>query len=214
MSSALHAGPGLKPPKPEMGPYTWEDFVALDEDDLRELVDGHLVEIEVPTNHHEYIVTMLGYSLVGWALENGARVCGSGYKVRMSSRRGFMPDLQLYRKGNLPKGQEQGLVEGRPDLVVEIVSPSSARYDRVTKLDGYLSKGVPEYWLVHPDERYVERFVLTEGGYLLAESAVDDAVFSPASFPGLSIPLERLWNPPEDEDVEAEAATAPEAETP
>jgi len=40
-------------------PYTWDDFVALEEDDLRELIDGELVEVEVPTASHEYIVWRL-----------------------------------------------------------------------------------------------------------------------------------------------------------
>jgi Uma2 family endonuclease len=48
-------------------PYTWDDFVALDEDDLRELIDGELVEVEVPTARHEDIVILLGYFLTAWS---------------------------------------------------------------------------------------------------------------------------------------------------
>src|SRR5260370_24596994 len=44
-------------------PYTWDDFVSLDEDDLRELIDGELVEGEVPTWQHEHIVALLLYHL-------------------------------------------------------------------------------------------------------------------------------------------------------
>ena len=127
-------------------PYTWDDFVALEEDDLRELIDGELVEVEVPTFGHEEIVLTLGYFLRAWIKAgHGGRVVGSGYKVRVSDRRGVMPDLQFYRQGNdAPADQEQGLVHGRADLLVEVVSPSSRRYDRVTKLRWYAQLGVPE----------------------------------------------------------------------
>ena len=46
----------VMPSSAASAPYTWDDFVALEEDDLRELIDGELVEVEVPTKLHEYIV--------------------------------------------------------------------------------------------------------------------------------------------------------------
>jgi Uma2 family endonuclease len=178
----------------EPGPYTWDDFVALDEDDLRELIDGELVEVEVPTEAHEGIVPMLSYYLVGWSLEHGGgRTLSSGYKVRISEKRGVMPDMQFYRSGNEPRGQPQGLIQGHPDLVVEIVSPSSVRYDRVIKMNWYAAIGAPEYWIVDPLARTLERLVLEAGRYVIAEALEGDSVFRPASFEGLVIPLARLW---------------------
>jgi Uma2 family endonuclease len=73
-------------------PVTWAEFVALPEDDLRELIDGELVGVEVPGPLHEAIVADLAYYLGGWVREHGAgRVLGSGYKVRVSETRGVMP---------------------------------------------------------------------------------------------------------------------------
>jgi Uma2 family endonuclease len=176
------------------GPYTWDDFVALDEDDLRELIDGELVEVEVPTHAHEGIVPMLSYFLVGWSLTHGGgETLGSGYKVRIGPKRGVMPDLQFYRPGNEPRDQQPGLVRGHPDLVVEIVSPTSVRYDRVTKMLWYASIATPEYWIVDPAARTLERLVLEGGRYAIAEALEGDDVFRPSSFEGLEIPLARLW---------------------
>jgi Uma2 family endonuclease len=175
--------------------YTWDDFIALEEDDLRELIDGELVEVEVPTRAHEEIVAGLCFFLRGWVEQgHGGRVTASGYKVRISDRRGVMPDVQLYRRGNdAPREQEQGLAQGRPDLVVEIVSQSSQRYDRVTKLRWYAQQGVPEYWLVDPQARTVERLLLRDGAYVIAASLAEDEVLRPESFEGLEIPLAKLW---------------------
>ncbi|HTR97878.1 MAG TPA: Uma2 family endonuclease [Candidatus Acidoferrales bacterium] len=175
--------------------YTWDDFVALDEDDLRELIDGELVEVEVPTDSHEYIVGRLVTALTNWAdAGHGGRALVSGYKVRISDRRGVMPDVQFFRAGNdASKRQQKGLVEGRPDLVVEVMSPSSIRYDRLKKLQWYAQLGVPEYWLVNPEAQMLERLVLREGVYAIVESLAGDDAFRPASFDGLEIPLARLW---------------------
>jgi Uma2 family endonuclease len=176
-------------------PYTWDDFIALEEDDLRELIDGELVEVEVPTDVHEYIVSRVVTALVNWSdAGHGGRVLASGYKVRVSDRRGVMPDVQFYRRGNeVSIEQAQGLARGRPDLAVEIMSPSSARFDRVTKLRWYAALGVPEYWLVDPQARTLERLSLRDGAYVIAASLADDETFAPESFEGLEIPLARLW---------------------
>ncbi len=178
---------------------SWADFIALDDDDLRELVDGELVEIEVPTEQHGYVVACLSAFLWNWASEHGGMVLGSGYKVRISDRRGAMPDVQYFRPGNVRGHGEQGLEEGAPDLAVEVVSPSSRRYDRVAKLAWYASIGVSEYWVVDPEAQIIERLGpdADAGLYRIEEAAAGDATFSPASFPGLEVPLARLWTLPE-----------------
>jgi Uma2 family endonuclease len=174
--------------------YTWDDFVELEEDDLRELIDGELVEVEVPRWDHEEIVGWLVFFLRAWAeAGHGGRVLGSGYKVRISDRRGVMPDVQFYRGGNEGKTQQKGLVHGRPDLVVEVLSPSSQRYDRVTKLRWYAQLGVPEYWVVDPQARTLERLVLREGSYVIVASLADDETFRAETFEGLEIPLTKFW---------------------
>jgi Uma2 family endonuclease len=178
--------------------FSWSDFVALDDDDRRELVDGELLEMDVPTETHEHIGALLIFHLVGWTRAgHPGRVLGSGYKIRISNKRGVMPDVQLYRSGNLPVGQEQGLTKGRPDLAVEILSPSSRSFDRVKKLHWYASIGVPEYWIVDPDAKTLEQLVLRGERYMIEESLTGDDVFTPSTFEGLRIPLRELWTQPE-----------------
>jgi Uma2 family endonuclease len=183
-----------------VGSYSWQDFIDLDDDDRRELIDGELIEVEVPKRIHEHIVAQVIVFLGLWARErDSGRVLGSGYKVRITDKRGVMPDVQFYRKENRADlEQYDGLAKGRPDLVVEIASPSSRRYDRVKKLRWYAEIGVPEYWVIDPEERTVERLVLegTEGSsgqYKIADALSEDEVFRPASFEGLEVPLRELW---------------------
>jgi Uma2 family endonuclease len=176
-------------------PVTWNDFVALDEDDLRELIDGELVEVEVPTGKHERIVALLCFFLTAWSKAgNGGRALASGYKVRISDLRGVMPDVQFYRRENgAADEQDGGLVSGHPDLVVEVVSPSSRRYDRVTKLRWYAALGATEYWLIDPDARTLEQLLLRDGAYVITTSLGEAETFEPPTFAGLAIPLGELW---------------------
>src|SRR6185295_2149269 len=153
----------LSEPLADVGPYTWRDFIELDEDDPRELLDGYLVEIEVPTWKHEAIVSTLIEIIGPWARARQAgRVIASGYKVRRSDKRGYMPDVQFYRAANLPTDQDKGLERGHPDLVIEVISPGSSSKDRVQKRHDYAAIGVPEYWLIDPEARILERQVLRD----------------------------------------------------
>ena len=186
----------MSEPAPRLTPEaTWEDFKTLPEDDRRELVDGKLLELEAPTWLHEQVVVGLAYFLTAWGLDHGAVVIGSAYPVRISRHQGFNPDLQLYLADNPHRGQAQGLEKGHPDLVVEVTSPSSRRYDRLTKVEGYACIGTPEYWIVDPEVRSIERLVLRDGLYFLAGGAAEDEIFRPTAFAGLEIPLSKLWNP-------------------
>lgn len=173
----------------------WTEFIAVPDHDRRELVGGELMELEVPTQLHEHIVMMLGYFLIAWRrAHGGGRVLSSGYKVRIDDEHGFMPDLQYFKPGR--EVPEQGLDKGGPDLAVEVISPSSAKFDRVNKLEGYEAIGTAEYWLVHPEQRTLHRYLLRDGTLTLDGAFGGDVVFRPATFPTLEIPLNELWTLP------------------
>jgi Uma2 family endonuclease len=175
---------------------TWEEFVELPDDDRRELIDGHLVEVEVPDENHELIVAALCHLLRAWARRRKAgRVLASGYKVRIAKYRGVMPDVQFFRTDNPTDRIENAIAmhRGRPDLAIEIISPSSVRYDRVKKLNWYKSIGVPEYWLISPKNRLLERFVLKDEHYVLTHSLEEGDVLRPSTMKGLRIPVSELF---------------------
>lgn len=172
---------------------SWDEFVLLDDEDRRELIEGRLVETEVPNRAHERAIGVLMRYLGNWAAAaDRGEVFGSGYKVKIGRHRGVMPDVQLVEADVDRPENEVGYVTGRPRLVVEVLSPSSVRYDRVIKLGYYQKAGVPEYWIVDPAHRTVERLVLENGKYVIAETASED-VFAPEGYDGLSIPFAELF---------------------
>jgi Uma2 family endonuclease len=173
--------------------YTWTDFVRLAEDDRRELVDGVLMEVDVPTKWHERIVTILLVLLDPWARRSGLVALASGYKVRVSASRGAMPDVQILTEAMYEAADENGLSRGRPEIAIEVMSPGSRGHDRVRKLQWYASIGVPEYWIVDTRDRTIEQLVLVRGTYEVKTVAENDEVFRPRGARGPKIPLAELW---------------------
>jgi len=100
--TAAHAHrmePTLDPSQPPApGPHNWDDFLALAEDDPRELIDGRLTEAAVPTALHEYIVMTLGIFVGSWARARRAGITpGSGFKVQINRKSG----VQIRGQGDL-----------------------------------------------------------------------------------------------------------------
>jgi Uma2 family endonuclease len=187
----------IPPVKPALGPHTWEEFVALPDDDRRELIDGELLEADVPTELHEYVVGTIFFHLTAWVRARRAGIVfPSGYKVRIDQRRGVMPDVQFYRHGSAAQRESQGVLSGAPDLAVEVISPSSLRYDQISKLNYYASIGTPEYWIVNPEARSLVRHLLRDGHFLIEEALEGDVTFRPSTFEGLSFDLGELWTLP------------------
>lgn len=84
-------------------------------------------------------------------------------------------------------------IEGPPDLVVEILSPTSVEHDRVRKAQVYARYGVPQYWIIAPEEQRLEVYQLHGTVYQRVAIHVGEATFQPSLFPGLTISLAQLW---------------------
>jgi Uma2 family endonuclease len=87
--------------------------------------------------------------------------------------------------------------KGAPNLIVEILSPSSSRMDMVVKHKLYREAGVCEYWIVSPEERYVLVNLLNDNGDYVQKGYIDDMIVQVTSLPGLEISLNDIF-----EDIE------------
>jgi Uma2 family endonuclease len=89
------------------------------------------------------------------------------------------------------KLDDQGC-NGAPDIIIEIMSPSNARYDRIVKFNKYREAGVREYWIVESEERVVSVYVLQDGQYMAVN--YDDAATVPVTIlPGCIIDLKTIF---------------------
>jgi len=171
-----------------------EEWAELPEDTPGELVDGVLVEEEVPTLLHETVIVWLTRKLGAWAEPRGGFVFGSGGKYKVSPRRGRMPDMTVYLRR---RPQARGLVDVPPDIAIEVVSerPSDRRRVRVEKVEDYASFGVPQYWLVDPEGRTLQIMTLTDSGlYAQARGAAEGVLDDIPGCEGLALDLDDLWS--------------------
>jgi Uma2 family endonuclease len=83
-------------------------------------------------------------------------------------------------------------IAGVPDMLVEVLSPSTARYDRTVKYESYRKAGVKEYWIVDPHERRVDVFLLQNGKYVKKTYTREEAV-APTVFPDCTIDLRAVF---------------------
>lgn len=182
-----------QPARP-LGRMTLEEWEALDEDVDGELVDGHLVEEEVPSFVHEIIVNWLAEYLGAWVKRQGGVAATSGVKYGLALGLGRKPDYTAFFAGQLPPAE--GLVRNPPDIAVEIVSRAARdrRRDRVEKYAEYARFGIPWYWIVDPKPRTLEVFLLgADGRYAEAFAASDGTHAAIPGCPGLTLDLDDLW---------------------
>ena len=184
-----------------------EEWEALDEDVEGELVDGVLVEEEMPSSAHGLLVALLIRALVDWTDAHGGFV-GATPKVLLRPGKGRIPDVCVFLGQRKPR--RRGAIRIPPDLMIEVVSPElrDVRRDRVEKPDDYAQFGVRFYWIVDPQLRSFEIFARREDGKYARElAAVAGVVESVPGFDGLTIDLDAFWKKldelPEDEDLDA-----------
>ncbi len=173
---------------------TYEDYRALPDDGRRyEILDGELYMTPSPSRAHQEFAANLLVTLKPFvAARHLGEVFIAPFDVILAKSTVVVPDLVFVSWGRLDIVTNRG-VEGSPDLVVEILSPDSARRDRVEKGQLYARYGVRHFWVADPEARTLEVFELGDEGYRRTAQLTGSADFAPALFPGLSIPLASLW---------------------
>ena len=177
---------------PAKKPLTYTDYAALPEGEPYQLIGGTLVLNPAPTPYHQRISRNLGILWQEFLRENSlGEVLFSPIDVYFSDTEVYQPDLIVVLKDRLDIIGEQK-IEAPPDLVAEILSPSTGYYDLKHKKQVYERSGVKEYWVVDPMEKSVEIFALVDGAYrslgLLREGVAASRLIA-----GLRVDLEKIF---------------------
>ena len=166
---------------PEQGEWTYEDWLRLPNDGRRyEVLNGELYMTPPPSIGHQIAVTKLSVRMHSWVEQKGLGiVLVSPVSVRLPKQPvPVQPDVVFVRAERRDIIGED-YVEGVPDLVVEVLSPSNWLYDRREKMQAYEQAGVPEYWIVDYRARTVEVRALEAKTYtLLDEFGIGDVARS------------------------------------
>ena len=174
-------------------PLTEDDFWALPDDENRyEIILGELYVMPPPVPAHEDISQHLNLILLLLVGATGlGKVMTAPVGVRLTAIDVVQPDLVVVRAGreHLIGGRE---IDGPPDLVVEILSPSTRGKDLVKKRGQYQNAKVPEYWIVDPENRTVDVLVLEGERYRTHPN--EDAKATSRLFPTVVVDIEKLFS--------------------
>lgn len=173
---------------------TYEDYCRLPNDGRRyEILEGELAVTPAPTPSHQEILGNLYDPLRGHVRSRRlGKVYLAPIDVILAPTSVVQPDLIFTRAERLSLVSHRG-IEGPPDLVVEVLSPTTQAQDRGAKLQLYARHGVPHYWLVDPETRRLEAYELAGTSYRLVAAHSGTGEFAPALFPDLAVPLDALW---------------------
>ncbi len=175
---------------------TYDEFQTLPRDGSKrfELIEGEVFMTPSPNTKHQTAAANLHLALGQFVRERSlGRVFFAPYDIVFSKWTALEPDLLFIRRERLSIITEAN-VQGTPDLVIEILSPSNKEYDRETKHRVYEEAGVAEVWYVDPEKRSVEILNLgPDRRYEVSAKLSGNAAIVSKALPGLSLTLEDVF---------------------
>ncbi len=178
------------------GTAAYAKLAALPEHQVGEIVDGELIVSPRPAPRHALAASMLGIKIgapfhVGdggpggwWILDEPEVHFGEEVVV---------PDLAGWRRERMPELPETAYFEFVPDWVCEVVSPSTARHDRASKLPLYAREGVAYLWMADPLAHTLEVLALHEGAYKVLAVFSDERSARAEPFDSIELDVSALW---------------------
>jgi Uma2 family endonuclease len=175
--------------------FTYADYLEWEGPERYQLINGEAFMMSSPTVEHQAISMELSWRFRTFLEGKPCRVFAAPLDVRPFPEADreddtvVQPDLLVVcDSAKLSRGS----VDGPPDLVIEIVSPSNGQKELFLKFQVYLDAGVREYWVIEPEGKKVQVHVL-ENGHFISSAYKQDDVIPVTILPPLSIDLKTLW---------------------
>jgi len=173
--------------------FTYEDYLNAPEVKRYERLDGELVPIPTPGERHQSISILLGSKLVQFAYENSlGRVYHAPFDVVLSDVDVVQPDL-LFVSNERGYIITPANIQGAPDLVVEILSSSTAERDRTFKRTLYARHRVKEYWMVDTIAKDITVLLLGERGYEVVDTYGEGEILISPTLQGFTLNIGDLF---------------------
>jgi Uma2 family endonuclease len=166
----------------------------LEEGYFYELLNGHIVKKQAPSPQHQEAVENINWFLSSFVREKGlGKIYTSPIDVFFDKYNNTQPDILFIKKERLFIVTPDG-IHGQPDLIVEVLSPSTYRNDRVAKMKLHCQFGVSEYWIVDPNNKAIEVYSLENDAYTITSLAVETGEITSKVLDGLKIDIEKIFN--------------------
>ncbi|HZF13812.1 MAG TPA: Uma2 family endonuclease [Thermoanaerobaculia bacterium] len=178
-------------PASTLGPFRSVDYARVPDEPRCELLYGRFYLSPSPPPLHQLVVRILCRRLEDAAGPGGGIVLPAPLDTALSDHTVVQPDI-LYITAERSSIVREQRIEGAPDLVIEVLSPSTARRDRGEKLRAYAESGVREYWLADVAARHIEFLVNQDAQFRVVLPL--DGVYRSEVFPEIVLDLVNLWN--------------------
>ncbi|WP_227937261.1 Uma2 family endonuclease [Alkalihalobacillus deserti] len=185
----------------DIGKYSYADYLQWTEGEQIELMDGiPYAMTPAPSREHQRLVLELGRQFANFLKGHDCDVYVAPFDVRLTEtvspndediKTVIQPDLSVIC--DQKKLDERGCL-GAPDLIIEVISPSTAAHDYIRKYQLYEKYAVKEYWLVHPFDQIVTVFLLGEGGFGKPTYYDKERSVAVATLPGFTIEVDSLFD--------------------
>ena len=182
----------------------WDELLVLPENVVGEIFNDELVVSPRPSPGHAGAASRLATSISGpFDLGNGGP---GGWRIffepelhlkkppqKSEKRNVIVPDIGGWKTDRMPELPKTAYFESPPDWVCEVLSPLTARYDKVSKMRIYAANDIPHYWIVDPTHKLLEIFVLRDEGYRMEMTFGENDKVSAPPFEAIEFNLGVLW---------------------
>lgn len=173
--------------------YTYEDYEKLPEGAPYQLIGGELIMTPSPIPYHQIIKRKIEVELIKFVEEKKlGEVLDAPLDVYLSETETYQPDIIFISKDRLNIIGEKK-IEAAPDLVIEILSPSTAYYDLKHKKRIYEKSGVKEYWIVDPMEKGIEVYESVKGEFKVFSQAQEKDRVKSKLLDGFGVEVEKVF---------------------
>jgi len=174
---------------------TYDDYVLLPNDLNRyEILEGELSVTPAPSTKHQTISGNLFILLAQHINDRDlGKIFHAPIDLILESTSVLQPDLLFVSKARQHIVTDRA-IEGTPDLVIEILSPTTSRTDRVTKAQIYARHSVPAYWIVDPEQETIEIYLLNVDSYRLAANLQGETLSAAPPFDELKIATKSIFS--------------------
>lgn len=184
-------------------PYTFADISTWKEGENIEIINGEAFMMATPSSQHQEISMEIARQLANFLEGKPCRVYPAPFGVRLFEQDNDRPeDVDTVVIPDISVVCDRSKIDrygckGAPDLIIEILSPSTRRHDRLIKLNLYQRAGVREYWIVDPENRAVQVFLLEDGALKIHEDYGREDVAKVHVLSGCFIELNKVFSEPE-----------------
>ena len=173
--------------------FTYEDYLHTPEDQYYELLDGELIVVPALGELHQSVSALLGWKLIQFASENRlGRVYHAPFDVVLSDLDVVQPDLIFVSHARAHVITDAN-IQGAPDLVIEILSPSTAARDKTFKRTLYAMHGVQEYWMVDAIAKTATVLLLGERGFEVVNTYREGEILTSPTLRGFTLNLNEIF---------------------